>query len=112
MFAGYTADQLGMDGALLVAASGLVVVFMMLGILAIIIMVISKVVNAISGKPAAVPAKKSPAPAPAASPAAAPAAPVQPAQDQDELVAVLMAAIAAESDSSPDSFRITNIQAR
>jgi len=103
MFYGITAAELGMAGALLVSVCGLIVVFMMLALLSLIIMLTSKLVNAVEGK------AKTTAPV-ASKPAAAPTAPVQPAQDQDELVAVLMAAIASESDSSPDSFRITNIQ--
>ena len=50
--------ELGWGQALLIALCGLIVVFMMLGILALVIMVISKVVNAIEGKkPAAIPTK-------------------------------------------------------
>ena len=98
--------ELGWGQALLIALCGLIVVFMMLGILALVIMVISKVVNAIEGKkPAAAPAKKA-APAPAPKPAAAPAAP---AQDEGELVAVMMAAVAEESGMPMGSFQITNI---
>lgn len=94
--------------ACLIAVSGLIVVFIMLGILALLIMVISKGVGMIDAS-----RKTEPAPKKAAAPKpAAPAAPAAPVQDQDELVAVLMAAIAAESDSSPDSFRITSIQSR
>ena len=97
--------ELGWGQALLIALCGLIVVFMMLGILALVIMVISKVVAAIDGKhkPAAAPAKKA---APAPKPAAAPAAP---AQDEGELVAVMMAAVAEESGMPLGSFQITNI---
>lgn len=102
----FTPDEIQnftMGNALLVAAAGLVVVFVMLAALAVIILLISKVVAFIDGEKApAVAAPKAAAPVAAAS--------AQPAQDQDELVAVLIAAIAAESDTSPDSFRITNIQ--
>ena len=41
MFSGITTAELGVGGALMVAASGLVVVFLMLAILALVIMVIS-----------------------------------------------------------------------
>jgi len=106
MFYGITVTELGMGGALLVSVCGLIVVFMMLALLSLIIMLTSKLVNAVEGKAkTTAPVASKPAAA-----SAAPTAPVQPAQDQDELVAVLMAAIASESDSSPDSFRITNIQ--
>ena len=50
MFYGYTFDQLGWGNALLIALSGLVVTFMMLGILAVVIMVISRVVSNIDAK--------------------------------------------------------------
>ena len=85
-------EPLGVGEALLVAVSGLVVVFVMLAMLMVVILVVSKVVAAIEGnkKPAAVPAKAPAAPKPAAAPAA-------PAQDEGELVAVMMAAVAEES---------------
>ena len=91
--------------ALMVAVCGMVVVFMMLAILALVIIVISKIVGSIEGKAAAAapaPKKAAPAPAPAPKPAA-------PAVDEGELVAVMMAAVAEESGMSPNSFRITNI---
>ena len=50
MFHGITFAELGWGKALLVAASGLVVTFMMLAILAIVIMVLSKIVSSIDGK--------------------------------------------------------------
>ena len=101
-------EPLDVGEALLVAVSGLLIVFVMLAMLMAVILVISKIVAAIEGKgkaPAA-PAPKSAAPA--AKPAAAPAAP---AVDEGELVAVMMAAIAEESGMAPNSFRITNISA-
>lgn len=108
MYYGITLEELGAGRAIMVAICGIVVVFIVLAALALIIMLISKGVNLIDSRAAAK------APAAPAQKAAAPAAvaPAAPAQDQDELVAVLMAAIAAETDSSPDSFRITNIQSR
>ena len=93
--------------ALLTAVCGLLVVFMMLAILMAVIIVISKVVASIDAKkkPVAAPAKKAaPAPKPAA-----PAAPAAPAQDEGELVAVMMAAVAEESGMPMGSFQITNI---
>ena len=95
-------EPLDVGEALLVAVSGLLVVFVMLAMLMAVILVISKIVGAIEGKgkaPAA-PAPKSAAPA--AKPAAAPAAP---AVDEGELVAVMMAAVAEESGMSPTPSR-------
>ena len=94
-------EPLSVGEALLVAASGLLVVFVMLAMLMAVIWVISKIVAAIEGKkPAAAPAaKKAAAPAPAAAPAA-------PAVDEGELVAVMMAAIAEDSGMSPNSFKV------
>ena len=74
--------------AIMVAVCGIVVVFLMLAILALVIRINSKLVNLLEGK------KETAAPAPAA-PAAAPA-PAAPAVDEGELVAVMMAAIAEE----------------
>ena len=77
--------------ALMVAVCGMVVVFMMLAILALVIIVISKIVGSVEGKAAAaVPAPKKAAPAPAPAPK-----PAAPAVDEGELVAVMMAAVAA-----------------
>ncbi len=106
MFKGITTAELGLDGALMVALSGFVTVFLMLGCLAILIVISSKIIAAIEGKkkPAAAPAAKKAAPAPAA--------PAAPAEDEGELVAVAMAAIAEETGCSIDSFRITGIQAK
>ena len=99
-------EPLSVGEALLVAASGLLVVFVMLAMLMAVIWVISKIVAALEGKkPAAAPAaKKAAAPAPAAAPAA-------PAVDEGELVAVMMAAVAEESGMPMGSFQITNIAA-
>ena len=98
-------EPLELSQALLVALSGFVTVFLMLGTLAILIIIVSKIVDAIESKkkPVAVATKNVTAPAVVS---------VQPAQDEDELVAVLVAAIAEETNSSPNSFRITNIQSR
>ena len=100
-------EPLTVPEALLTAVCGLLVVFMMLAILMVVIIVISKVVASIDAKkkPVAAPAKKAaPAPKPAA-----PAAPAAPAQDEGELVAVMMAAVAEESGMPMGSFQITNI---
>ena len=94
--------------AALVAVCGLVVVFLMLAILALVIKINSKLVTMMEGKKEAAPA---PAAKPAAAAAPAPAAPAAPAVDEGELVAVMMAAIAEESGMSPNSFRITNVSA-
>ena len=93
--------------AIMVAVCGIVVVFLMLAILALVIRINSKLVNLLEGK------KETAAPAPAAKPAAPAAAPAPaaPAVDEGELVAVMMAAIAEESGMSPNSFRITNVSA-
>lgn len=56
--------------ALLIALSGIVIVFLMLIVLCLMIPIISKVVQAVQKKPAAAPAA-APAPAPAPAPAAA-----------------------------------------
>ena len=93
--------------AIMVAVCGIVVVFLMLAILALVIRINSKLVSLLEGK------KETAAPAPVtkpAAPAAAPA-PAAPAVDEGELVAVMMAAIAEESGMSPNSFQITNISA-
>ncbi|MCI8551979.1 MAG: acetyl-CoA carboxylase biotin carboxyl carrier protein subunit [Lawsonibacter sp.] len=77
---------------------------MMLAMLMVVIYVISWVVQQIESKrkPVAAPAKAAPKPA-APKPAAAPA------QDESELVAVMMAAVAEESGMPMGSFQITNI---
>ena len=99
-------DAMEPTQAILVAVCGMVVVFLMLAILALVIRINSKLVGLLEGK------KEEAAPAPAAKPAAAPApAPAAPAVDEGELVAVMMAAIAEESGMSPNSFRITNVSA-
>ncbi|MBS6348972.1 MAG: OadG family protein [Oscillospiraceae bacterium] len=89
----------------MVAVCGLVVVFLMLAILALVIRINSKLVSLLEGR------KEEPAPAPVTkhAPAAPAPAPAAPAVDEGELVAVMMAAIAEESGMSPNSFRITNV---
>ena len=85
--------------AIMVAVCGIVVVFLMLAILALVIRINSKLVSLLEGK------KETAAPAPVAKPAAPAAAPAPaaPAVDEGELVAVMMAAIAEESGMSPNS---------
>ena len=93
--------------AIMVAVCGLVVVFLMLAILALVIRINSKLVSLLEGR------KEEPAPAPVTkhAPAAPAPAPAAPAVGEGELVAVMMAAIAEESGMSPNSFRITNVSA-
>ena len=92
--------------ALMVAVCGIVVVFLVLAVLALMIMVISKVVGFIEGKmPASAPAAKKDAP----SAPAAPAAPAAPKEDEEELIAVITAAIAAELGTTPDQTKLTSI---
>ncbi|MCI8436188.1 MAG: hypothetical protein HFF41_00125, partial [Lawsonibacter sp.] len=100
-------EPLTIPESLLTAVCGLLVDFVMLAMLMVVIYEISWVVQKIEAqrKPAAAPAKKS-TPAPDPKPAAAPAAP---AQDEGELVAVMMAALAEESGMPMGSFQITNI---
>lgn len=87
--------------ALMVAVCGVVVVFLVLAVLALMIMVISKVVGFIEGKmPVAAPAAK-------AAPAAAPAPKKE--VDDEELIAVITAAVAAEMGTTPDQTRLTSI---
>ena len=91
---------LSVADALMVAVCGMVVVFLVLAVLALMIMVISKVVGFIEGK---VPA----APAPKAAPAAAPAPKKE--EDDEELIAVITAAVAAEMGTTPDLTRLTSV---
>ena len=89
---------LSVGDALMVAVCGMVVVFLVLAVLALMIMVISKVVGFIEGKkPVAAPAPKA-APAPAAK-----------QEDDEELIAVITAAVAAEMGTTPDQTRLTSI---
>ncbi|MBO5339788.1 MAG: OadG family protein [Oscillospiraceae bacterium] len=85
--------------ALMVAVCGMVVVFIVLAVLALMIMVISKVVGFIEGK-------KPVAPAPKAAPAAAPA---PKKEDDEEIIAVITAAVAAEMGTTPDQTRLTSV---
>ena len=101
MYYGYTFEQLGgWPSALLIAVCGLVVVFFVLAVLALMISAISKVVGIVERK---LPAK---AAAPAAKPAAAPA-PKQ--EDDEEIIAVITAAVAAEMGTTPDQTRLTSV---
>lgn len=102
MYAGMTFEQLGgWPGALMIAVCGLVVVFIVLAVLALMIMVISKVVGFIEGK---MPIATS---APKAAPAVAPAPKKE--EDDEELIAVITAAVAAEMGTTPDLTRLTSI---
>ena len=91
------ADIGGWPGALMIAVCGMVVVFIVLAVLALMIMVISKVVGFIEGKK----------PAAKAAPAAAPAPKKE--EDDEELIAVITAAVAAEMGTTPDQTRLTSI---
>ena len=97
-----TFEQLGgWPSALMIAVCGLVVVFIVLAVLALMIMVISKVVGLIEGKmPVA-------SPAPKAASAAVPAPKKE--EDDEELIAVITAAVAAEMGTTPDQTRLTSI---
>jgi len=102
MYAGMTFEQLGgWPSALMIAVCGLVVVFIVLAVLALMIMVISKVVGFIEGK---MPIATS---APQAAPAVAPAPKKE--EDDEELIAVITAAVAAEMGTTPDLTRLTSI---
>ena len=97
------ADIGGWPGALMVAACGLVVVFIVLAVLALMIMVISKVVGLIEGSKSTVDSvSKAAASAPKA------AAPAK-EEDDEELIAVLTAAVAAAMGTTPDTTRLTRI---
>ena len=98
MFPGITFEQLGWSGALMVAVCGLVVVFIVLAVLALMINIISKVVCLFEGKKPA-----------AAAPKAAPTAAPQKVEDDAELIAVITAAVAAEMGTTPDQTRLTSI---
>ena len=91
---------LSVGDALMVAVCGMVVVFLVLAVLALMIMVISKVVGFIEGKAHVA------APAPKAAPAAAPA---PKKEDDEEIIAVITAAVAAEMGTTPDQTRLTSI---
>lgn len=84
--------------ALMVALSGLAMVFLVLGCLALLIQINAKIITGIEAN--------KPVPPPA--PVKAAAAPVT-AQDDEELIAVLMAAIAEETQCDPGSFQITSV---
>ena len=86
----------GWAGALMIAACGLVVVFVVLAVLALMIKIISKVVGLFSGKKA----EEVTVPAPAAP---------KKEEDDEELIAVITAAIAAELGTTPDTTRLTRI---
>lgn len=97
MYAGIT--ELGTMEALMIAFSGLTIVFLVLGCLAVLIQINAKIIGSIE-------ANKKPEPAPVAKAVA----PVANPQEDEELVAVLVAAIAAETESNPSDFTITSIK--
>ncbi len=98
MYAGIT--ELSTMESLMIAVSGLSIVFLVLGCLAVLIQINAKVIGSIE-------ANKKPEPAPVAKPTVAP---VANPQEDEELVAVLVAAIAAETESNPGDFTITSIK--
>lgn len=89
-------QPLEVSEALMIALSGFLVVFFVLGALAVMIKLIAQVVGSIEAKmpqaPVVAPAPKAPAP-----------------QEDEELVAVLMAAIAEETQCDIGSFQITSV---
>ncbi|MFI3253184.1 MAG: OadG family protein [Eubacteriales bacterium] len=97
MFAGVT--ELSAMESMMIALSGLVIVFLVLGCLAILIQINAKVITTLEAN------KK---PAPVAEVKTAPAA--SNPQEDEELVAVLVAAIAAEMEANPEDFTITSIE--
>ena len=102
MFHGLTFAQMGgWPAALMIAVCGMVVVFLVLAVLALMIMIISKVVGFIEKhlKPAAAPAPK------VAGSSAAP----KKVEDDEELIAVITAAVCAELGTTPDQTRLTSI---
>lgn len=96
MYAGVT--ELSTMESLMIALSGLAMVFLVLGCLCVLIQINAKVIGSIE-------AKKKPEPTVAVNTAPAPVSP----QEDEELVAVLVAAIAAETESNPGDFTITSI---
>lgn len=94
-------EPLSVVDALKVAVCGILVVFLVLAVLALLIVVISKVVAKIEGKgPVATSAVKPAEVAPAAPKAE---------EDDEELVAVITAAVAAAMGTTPDTTRLTSI---
>lgn len=91
---------MSMGDALMVAVCGIVVVFIVLIAIALMMVYISKVVTAIERKmPAATPEVKA-APAPVTVPKQ---------EDDEEIIAVITAAVAAEMGTTPDTTRLTSI---
>ncbi|WP_283673024.1 OadG family transporter subunit [Butyricicoccus sp. Marseille-Q5471] len=98
--------------SLLVALSGIVIVFIMLAALSLLIVGLSRIVGSLAGnKPAA--AAPAPAPAPRPAPAAAPAAPapVQLSGVSDLTAACIMAIVSDELGTTPDQLVFRSIKA-
>lgn len=96
--------------SLLVALSGIVIVFIMLAALSLLIVGLSRIVGSLAGnKPATV----APAPAPRPAPAAAPAAPapVQLSGVSDLTAACIMAIVSDELGTTPDQLVFRSIKA-
>lgn len=96
--------------SLLVALSGIVIVFIMLAALSLLIVGLSRIVGSLAGNK---PAVAAPAPAPRPAPAAAPAAPapVQLSGVSDLTAACIMAIVSDELGTTPDQLVFRSIKA-
>lgn len=96
--------------SLLVALSGIVIVFIMLAALSLLIVGLSRIVGSLAGNK---PAAAAPAPAPRTAPAAAPAAPapVQLSGVSDLTAACIMAIVSDELGTTPDQLVFRSIKA-
>lgn len=96
--------------SLLVALSGIVIVFIMLAALSLLIVGLSRIVGSLAGNK---PAAAAPAPAPRPAPAAAPAAPapVQLSGVSDLTAACIMAIVSDELGTTPDQLVFRSIKA-
>ena len=96
--------------SLLVALSGIVIVFIMLAALSLLIVGLSRIVGSLAGnKPAAAAPAPAPRPAPAAAPAAS--APVQLSGVSDLTAACIMAIVSDELGTTPDQLVFRSIKA-
>lgn len=96
--------------SLLVALSGIVIVFIMLAALSLLIVGLSRIVGSLAGNK---PASAAPAPAPRPAPVAAPAAPapVQLSGVSDLIAACIMAIVSDELGTTPDQLVFRSIKA-
>ncbi|MCQ5128677.1 OadG family transporter subunit [Butyricicoccus faecihominis] len=100
--------------SLMIAVSGIVIVFIMLAVLSIIIVAISRAVGSIAGSMSAAPAAAAPGPAPVRPPVPAPApvaAPVQLSGVNDLTAACIMAIVSDELGVTPDQLVFKSIRA-